>query len=210
MWLRGLPVPGRVLRPVHHWPQSLLCRRALPALRLYQAATMSELERPSAWVQRFAPRVVGGGIVLDLACGRGRHTRYLLRLGYRVVAVDRDVAGLLDLRGHRDVEIIDTDLEGGCWPFGERRFDGIIVTNYLHRPHLAALPESLAPSGVLIYETFAVGHERHGRPQNPDFLLMPNELLDAFTPKLTIVAYEHGFEAEPKPAVRQRICAIRP
>lgn len=164
----------------------------------------------SAWVQRFAPRVVRGGTVLDLACGQGRHTRYLLRLGYRVVAVDRDVSGLADLSGRHGVEIIEADLEGRPWPFEGPRFDGIIVTNYLHRPHLAPLPESLAPRGVLIYETFAAGNERHGRPRNPAFLLKPNELLDAFASKMIVVAYEHGFEAEPRPAVRQRICAIRP
>ena len=91
---------------------------------------------------------------------------------------------------------------------GERRFDGIVVTNYLHRPLLPRLVESLAPGGVLIYETFAKGNEKLGRPRNPEFLLNPAELLDAFAPRLTIMAYEHAIEEEPTPAVRQRICAV--
>jgi SAM-dependent methyltransferase len=163
---------------------------------------------PSPWVERFAPLIREGGTVLDLACGGGRHSRYLNALGYRVVAVDIDVSGLDDLASNETVEIVEADLEAGDWPFGRRRFDGIVVTNYLHRPHLARLVESLAPDGVLIYESFGKGNEKLGRPRNPAFLLNPAELLDAFAPRLTIVAYEHLIEEEPKPAVRQRICAV--
>jgi SAM-dependent methyltransferase len=163
---------------------------------------------PSAWVKRFASLIRDGGTVLDLACGGGRHSRYLSALGYHVVAVDIDVSGVLDLSANENVEIIEADLEAGDWPFSDRRFDGIVVTNYLHRPHLPRLVESLSPGGVLIYETFAKGNEKLGRPRNPAFLLNPAELLDAFAPRLTIMAYEHAIEEEPTPAVRQRICAV--
>jgi SAM-dependent methyltransferase len=164
---------------------------------------------PSAWVMRWAPLLNPGGTVLDLACGHGRHSRYLLGRGCRVVAADIDVSGLADLRELRQIEIIGVDLESGGWPFGERLFDGIVVTNYLHRPHFRWLAESLAPAGVLLIETFGAGNERLGRPRNPDFLLRPGELLEAFAPALQIIAYEHGIEELPRPAVRQRLCAIR-
>ena len=164
--------------------------------------------QPSPWVERHAPLISKGGIVLDLACGGGRHTRYLRAAGYGVLAVDIDVTGVEDLSTSSDIEIIQADLEAGDWPFGERRFDGIVVTNYLHRPLLPRLVESLAPGGVLIYETFAKGNEKLGRPRDPEFLLNPAELLDAFAPRLTIMAYEHAIEEEPTPAVRQRICAV--
>lgn len=147
--------------------------------------------------------------MLDVACGGGRHSRYLSALGYRVVAVDIDVSGLNDLSTDANVEIIQADLETGEWPFGERCFEGIVVTNYLHRAHLPLLVESLAAGGVLIFETFAKGNEKFGRPRDPAFLLNPAELLDVFGPRLTIVAYEHGIEKEPRQAVRQRICAVK-
>lgn len=166
------------------------------------------MSAPAAWVVRFASRIPARGVVLDLAAGSGRHARYLVELGYRVVAIDRDVSRLFDLVNEEAAEIVEADLENAPWPFPGRRFDGIVVTSYLHRPLLPILAASLAPGGVLIYETFAVGNEKYGRPSTPDFLLREGELLDAFSQALTVIDYEHGYEERPRPAVKQRICAI--
>jgi SAM-dependent methyltransferase len=160
---------------------------------------------PSAWVRRFVPLIRGGGRVLDLAAGTGRHTRLLRDMGFRVTAVDRDVAALQGFaEGMCDVRAVD--LEGApSWPLGGG-YDGIVVTNYLHRPLLPSLVAALAPGGVLIYATFALGNERLGRPRSPDFLLRPGELLEVFA-ALTVVAFEQGEIADPRPAVIQRIAA---
>jgi len=149
-----------------------------------------------------------GGTVLDLAAGGGRHARFLLGRGHTVTAIDRSLDGLADLAGAPGLECVQADIEAGPWPLPGRRFAGIVVTNYLHRPLLARLADSLLPGGALIYETFAAGNEAFGRPSDPDFLLLPHELIDAFRPHLTIVAYEHGIVEAPKPAVIQRIAAI--
>jgi hypothetical protein len=103
-----------------------------------------------------------------------------------------------------------TDLEGGPWPFEGQTFDGIVVANYLHRPLFPRLLEALAPGGVLIYETFAAGNERFGKPSNPAFLLKPGELLEAVRGHLDVIAYEALEVSEPRPAVVQRICAVKP
>ena len=171
---------------------------------------MSEdTKEPSAWVLRFCPLIPKAGGVLDLASGRGRHARHVLDRGHPVVAVDRDCSGLLDLVGRAGAEVVAHDLEDRSpWPFAEHRFAGIIVTNYLHRPLLPDLFSSLSAGGVLIYETFAEGNERLGRPRNLDFLLRPGELLDVVNGRLQVVAYEHGRIHRPRPAVVQRICAV--
>lgn len=158
------------------------------------------------WVTRFAPLVPAGGRVLDLACGAGRHARLFAARGHPVTALDRDLTGFES--GGFTIETIESDIENGRWPLDSHRFAGVVVTNYLHRPLLPTIAASLERGGVLIYQTFAAGNERLGRPRNPDFLLKPGELLEAFAGTLTVVAYEHGEVREPRAAVIQRICAI--
>jgi SAM-dependent methyltransferase len=162
---------------------------------------------PSPWVCRWAPLIPPGGRVLDLAAGQGRHARYLASLGFAVEAVDRDPEALAQAAG-QGVTTRQADLEGGPWPYAEGAFQGIVVCNYLWRPLLPGIIEALAAGGVLIYETFAAGNERHGRPSNPDFLLRPGELLEAVRGRLHVVAFEQGFVPRPRPAVVQRICAV--
>ncbi len=164
---------------------------------------------PSAWITRYARLVPPGGQVLDLACGHGRHARWLLDKGYRVLAADIDTSAVIDLCEHPHAEVLEVDLESGDWPFPPGSFAGIVVANYLHRPHFPHLVEALTDGGVLLFETFARGNEAFGKPRNPDFLLGPGELLDAFQRRLQIVAYEHGLEWRPRPAVRQRLCAVK-
>lgn len=164
---------------------------------------------PSPWVTRFAPLARAGGNGLDFACGRGRHARWLAGRGLAVVAADRDAAALAELAGVAGVRTVEADLEHGAWPFASSSFDLIVVTNYLYRPRLDLLLEALAPGGVLIYETFMLGNERHGRPSNPEFLLRPGELLERLRGAYTIVAFEQGEVAVPKPAVLQRVCALK-
>lgn len=166
---------------------------------------------PSAWVVRFAPLVPPGAPVLDLACGAGRHTAYFLARGHPVLAVDRDLSRLGALAGKPRLEALACDLEAGSLPaFLTRRFGGIVVTNYLHRPLLGPLAAALALGGVLIYETFARGNEHFGRPRNPAFLLEEGELLRAYFGRLKIIAYEDVLVEVPRPAAVQRICAQAP
>lgn len=163
------------------------------------------LTTPSQWVVRFSAAIPPRGLVLDVAAGRGRHAAWLRAQGYRVVAVDRDAEALSQCDAD---EKIVADLEAAAWPFPNRSFDGVVVTNYLHRPLFPLLLAALSDGGVLIYETFAAGNAAFGRPANPDFLLRPGELL-AHCATLQIVAYEDGVVAEPRPAAIQRICAVR-
>lgn len=164
----------------------------------------------SPWVVRFAPRIRSGGAVLDVACGSGRHTRLLLARGHHVTAIDRDITGLADLADDPRLERLAVDLESvELPPFAGRRFAGVVVTNYLHRPLLSSLVEAVEPGGILLYETFADGNQRYGRPSNPAFLLRPGELIDAVRGHLRVLAYEDLVLRRPRPAAVQRIAAHR-
>ncbi len=168
---------------------------------------------PSPWIIRFAPLITGE--VLDIACGRGRHTRFFLGRGHPVTAIDRDLSGMADLQTHRGLEMYQIDLEADATSGAENNplpggaYGGVIVTNYLWRPLLPAIVAAVADDGVLLYETFAAGNETYGKPSNPDYLLEPGELLDAVGGHLNVIAYEHGVIEAPRPAVVQRICAAR-
>jgi len=159
---------------------------------------------PSAWVRRFAALIRPGGAVLDVACGSGRHVRWLAAQGFAVTGVDRKAEAVAPLRAV--AEIVVADIEDGPWPLPGRRFDAVVVTNYLWRPLWPPLRAALAPGGVLIYETFTHGQQLIGKPQRPEFLLQPGELLRACA-GLRVVAFEDGFDTAPARYV-QRIAAV--
>ena len=161
---------------------------------------------PSDWVARFLPLTRPGGRVLDVACGRGRHAILARSMGYQVTGIDIDTA---QFAGPKDVTLVRADLEDGDWPLPPGKFDALVVTNYLHRPQFPHYVAALAEGGLLIIETFGAGNADYGRPRNPDFLLTPGELYAAFAGALAVLAYEHGVERLPRPAVRQRLCAIK-
>ena len=164
---------------------------------------------PSEWIMRFAARLSPRAEVLDLACGSGRHARALAAQGCQVDAVDVDPTCAEYLTGVAGVHFRALDLESGPWPFEPDRYDAIVVANYLYRPRLTQLAQSLRDGGALIYETFAAGNEQFGRPRNPDFLLVPFELAARFSPLMHVLAFEDGVVERPKPARIQRLCAIK-
>ena len=138
--------------------------------------------------------------MLDLAAGRGRHGRLFLKRGNQVTMVDRSVEGLRDLENEERAEVIQADLEDGSpWPLMGYFFAGVVVTNYLYRPLIKVLLNSIEPKGVLIYETFSRGNEAYGRPSNPDFLLNPGELLEFVAGTMQVLAYENGIEGKETP-----------
>jgi SAM-dependent methyltransferase len=170
------------------------------------------MSEPSPWITRFiggcgAP----GALVLDVACGSGRHIALARRYDYHVTGLDRRIDGATEtFANDPGVTLIESDLEDGApFPVPPASFDGVIVTNYLWRPLLPAIVAAVKPSGVLIYETFRLGNERFGKPSNPEFLLQPGELLDSVGSRLQVIAFEEATLAAP-PRVIQHICAVGP
>ncbi|MBN3853118.1 methyltransferase domain-containing protein [Paraburkholderia sp. Ac-20340] len=179
-------------------------------MTMHATQTLHGLGEPSDWVRQWAHLIAPGGTVLDLACGAGRHARWLAQRGHPVAALDRDPLALATLRDVPDIGTLECDLEGAPWPLAaDARFAAIVVTNYLHRPLMPRLLDALAPGGVLIYETFAQGNETVGKPSNPAFLLAPGELLAVCMPTLRVIGYQDGFLQHPREAFVQRICAVR-
>jgi len=176
------------------------------------------LSKVSSWVAHFAGRIPlksGSKRVLDYACGNGRHTVYLADLGYQVLGVDIQLPSLPTLNDCQpntiELRCMDLEMEEFAFDPQLEKFSGLIVTNYLYRPHLDKMLDLLDEGGVLIYETFAMGNETFGKPSNPNFLLQENELLEVVLAKKSfhILAFESGYVEDPKPAMIQRICAVK-
>jgi SAM-dependent methyltransferase len=171
-------------------------------------------EPPSAWVQRWSHLVPPGGVVLDVACGHGRHARWFYERNHPLALVDHAKAAIDSIASVISAdrcEAVVADIENGPWPFAGRQFAAVIVTNYLWRPLFPVLLTSLAAGGVLIYETFTQGNETVGKPSRPDFLLRPGELLEVCG-ALRVVAFEDGFQQAADgsaPRFVQRIAAVR-
>ncbi len=166
--------------------------------------------KPSDWIVRWSHLLAPGCTVLDVACGSGRHLEWFAQKGHPVSGVDKDIAQASNsLPG---AELVCADIENNAWPLlahGKlRTFGAVVVTNYLWRPLLPTLVNSVAPGGVLLYETFTLGNEVFGRPSRPDFLLQPGELMRNCA-QLDVIAYENGHLSDPTRQV-QRIAAVRP
>ena len=183
----------------------------MPATRSRALETASHAQaEPSPWVARFATLVPPASRVLDVACGQGRHALLFAAQRCVVDAVDIDPACARAFDGAPLVTFKRADLENGPWPYRGQQFDAIVVAHYLHRALFPVLADALAPGGLLIYETFAVGNERYGKPTNAAFLLKPRELLDVFGVSLHVLAFEEGVVALPRTARVQRLAAVRP
>ena len=166
---------------------------------------MHGTEAPSYWVQKWSHLAKPQSQVLDLACGAGRHMQYFKSQGHHCTGVDRSAEALAEAAAHG--RVLEADIEGGPWPLSGQTFDVVVVTNYLWRPLMPQILASLAPEGLLIYETFAMGHEKIGKPSRPDFLLQPGELLRTFAP-LRVIAYEDGYWEQPAKYI-QRMVAVQ-
>lgn len=154
---------------------------------------------PSQWLLESLSLIPRDGTVLDVACGRGRHALLLARSGWRVHAIDRDLAALEDLRATAEaaelpITIEVLDLEDGTPSLGHQRYGGVVVFNYLHRPLLPAIIDAIAPGGVLVYETFTAGQAERGHPKNPAFLLQQGELPQLVKPLEILRSREGEFD----------------
>jgi len=160
--------------------------------------------QPDPWVAQHLGSLPAGGLVLDLACGAGRHSKALLDAGHSVLAADIDTQSISGM-SHPELEVLQYDFESEPWPFPPEFFEGMVVCNYLHRPLLEPIAASLKPNGVLIYTTFMTGNEAFGRPRNPDFLLQPDELKTIGAGNTQEIAFVQGSAGKPTNAVKQSI-----
>lgn len=151
----------------------------------------SEVRYPSRLLVEHLPSLPKGK-ALDIACGEGRNAIYLAQHGYDVDAVDISEEAIKmgrESAGDLKVNFLAADLERFSIP--EESYDLIINFNYLQRSLIHSIKSGLKRGGVVIFETYTVEQQAFGKPNNPEFLLKPNELLRMFS-DLHIVYYREG------------------
>jgi SAM-dependent methyltransferase len=174
----------------------------------YKEALQSSLEPEPFLLDAFREFLAGRppGMALDVAGGRGRHSLWLARQGWRVKLVDISEVGVALARENAtrslspgrgesarreplfEAEVLD--LNRGP-DLGYQQYDLVLVFFYLQRRLFPALIRALRPGGLLLYETYIRDQRRIGGPSNPEYLLEPNELLQAFQ-SMRILHYQEG------------------
>ncbi len=167
------------------------------------------MTKPSRWVMEILNDFHHYSTLIDVACGKGRHVKKLMRR-FKVTAVDYDVEALKEFKKLKNVEVINQDLEDESdWVFLNRKFDIVLITNYLFRKKTKDLFKLVNDNGLIVYETFGVGNEKFGKPKNPNYLLKEKELLNFMPKSFRVLNYFHGQVKFPKPSIIQRLAAIK-
>jgi|SRR5687768_1410792 len=156
---------------------------------------------PTRWLVDHQRLLPNAGTALDVACGRGSNAIWLALRGLETLAIDRDIAALVDLGAQVErlglplkTAVIDLEREDARLP--PAAFDVVVVVRYLHRPLFPVLTEAVRPGGVLVYETFTREQAARGKPTNPAFLLEPGELRALVAPLEVLVEREGDFEGK--------------
>ena len=171
---------------------------------------MCEFNQPiSTWVTYCTNLINKKSKILDVACGSGRHAKFLIQKGHFVTGIDINPKFELNADDQKNNKIIKYDLENNVWPFETDSFDCILVTNYLHRALFPFFIKSVKQNGFIIYETFSLGNEKFGKPSNPDYLLDNNELLNLLKHEMRIISYQDGIVLNNVQKYVQRVFAIK-
>ncbi len=135
------------------------------------------------------------GLALDLACGAGANACFLAEKGLSVQAWDfSDVAlAFLDRYAKSNqlqIASKQVDITPDLLP--NNTFDVIIISRYLDRRLSHEIMAALKPKGLLFYQTFIQDKPNAVGPNNPDFLLQENELLQMFQALKTVYYQENA------------------
>jgi tellurite methyltransferase len=148
---------------------------------------------PATAITRMAHALPTSGRALDVAGGRGRHTRWLMSKGLdaHLVDVSDVVAAAAAAQG---LQATVWDLDGGLPP---GPWDVILSHQFLERRVFEWAAEALTPGGRLLFvQPTTTNLERHPKP-SARFLVAPEEVrMLAESAGLTVLFYEESWGAE--------------
>ena len=120
------------------------------------------------------------GNALDIACGTGNNSLFLASQGLETHAWDISEQAISRLQAaarQNHLEIYTEIRDVVRFPPDENSYDVVFVGHFLDRKLFPAIIKALHLEGLLYYQTFTAEKTDITGPQNPEYLLAPNELL---------------------------------
>ncbi len=126
-----------------------------------------------------------GNQALDIACGMGRHSKYLASKGFEVDALDISSVAIEHLQNIPNINAIEVDFDTYTLP--KEKYDLIVCTYFLERRLFPQMIDALKPNGIILLETFLHDADNERIPSNPAFLLNEGELESTFDDKCELL-----------------------
>jgi len=149
-------------------------------------------DEPIKLISEYASQATGKQ-ALDIACGMGRHSKYLASLGFEVDALDISSVAIEQLKNIPNIHAKEVDFDTYTLP--KEQYDLIVCTYFLERRLFPQMIEALKPGGIILMETFLHDPGNERKASNPAFLLEKGELEDTFS-EVCELLYNPEFWAE--------------
>jgi SAM-dependent methyltransferase len=165
---------------------------------------------PEPFVVEMLPLVPRGGVVLDVAAGRGRNAVALARAGMRVIAADFSeiaIGALAEYARAERLAIWPTVADFDNFALRDSSLDAIVNVNFLDRALFPDFARALKPGGILLAETFLIDQAETGHPRDPRFMLKHYELRELLA-DFELLRYREGLVAYPDDSHAWRASAV--
>ena len=150
-------------------------------------------DRPIELITNYA-MLAHGNQALDIACGMGRHSKYLASQGFRVDALDISSTAIESLQDLENINAKEVDFDS--YSLEENKYDLIVCTYFLERSLFPQIEKALKKGGIFIYETYLYHPDNDKLPSNRSFLLEEGELETTFSDSYDLIHIQEWWDED--------------
>ena len=168
-------------------------------------------QQPARVLKDYAYLLPATGRALEPACGNGANAAFLAEQGLETWAWDisQEAIHNLDGRARQTGLNINTRVcDVVANPPPEKSFDVIVVSYFLERQLIPYLIGALRPHGLLFYQTFTKERVDDTGPNNENYRLAGNELLQLCRDLYIVLYHEEGLIGNTRQGFRNEAMLI--
>jgi len=139
-------------------------------------------------------KLAKGKQALDIACGMGRHSKYLASKGFQVDALDISSTAIESLQDLENIRAKEVDFD--TYTLEENKYDLIVCTYFLQRSLFPQIEKALKEGGIFIYETYLYHPDNTKTPSNRTFLLEEGELELTFSDRYELMHIQEWWDED--------------